>query len=210
MRIVPSGDPTRGSLLARIRDASDAPAWNLFVQVYGPFIHGMCRGAGLDEAGAADAVQNVFLRIYRAIHAFEYSPERGRFRGWLCRLTRNEVAAVRSRARRDERLLSAAASRATWAACWEDGSWEESFSAYIERVALERVRGKTSKRAWTLFKLTWLVGCSADRVALRFGIPVARVFEAKCRTLRLLRDEAAMLAEDAAALAPLGRSARSR
>ncbi|MFO0953952.1 MAG: sigma factor [Isosphaeraceae bacterium] len=91
VRIAPPGDPTRISLLARIRDASDEPSWNLFVRVYGPFIYGMCRKAGLDEAGAADATQNVFVRVYRSIRAFEYHPERGRFRGWLCRLTRNEV-----------------------------------------------------------------------------------------------------------------------
>ncbi|MFO0953953.1 MAG: hypothetical protein U0835_22910 [Isosphaeraceae bacterium] len=90
---------------------------------------------------------------------------------------------------------------------WRTGAWKR--ADYIEKVASERIRGKTSKRSWILFKLTWLVGCPADRAPR--GSTRRPGFEAKCRTLRLLRDEAAMLAEDAAALVPIGKSAgRSR
>lgn len=41
---------TRPSLLVRLRDRSDGPAWRQFVEVYAPLIYGVARRQGLQDA----------------------------------------------------------------------------------------------------------------------------------------------------------------
>jgi RNA polymerase sigma-70 factor (ECF subfamily) len=127
----------------------------------------------------------------------------GQFRGWLCRLAQNEIADAWRRLRRLRRDPGRDAVPEPPPVRWEDGAWEEAFGAYIHRLALDRVRARVGKRTWILFKLTWFVGCPPERVARRFGLPVGRVFEAKCRVLARFRQEVRALAEEAAALVPV-------
>lgn len=197
----PTENSTRASLIARVRDLRDQQAWDEFAATYGPFIYRICRRAGLSATDAEDTTQDVFEGVLRAIPDFEYQRERGRFRGWLKTITLHEIAdalARRDRSRHpDDRPAAIRES-----ACWEDGYWEEAFGAHVRQTALERVRHRTTKRAWVIFKLTWIVGCPAERVARRLRMPVARVFENKCRVLKQYRQEVAVLVEDAAALVP--------
>ncbi len=200
------GFPTSASLVFRIRDPHDGKAWKEFVEIYGPFIYGLCLRYRLNEAEAADVTQNVFLQVLRSIRSFEYQPERGRFRGWLGVLTRNEIANAWNRINRVARgqgKLVTLGLPEHQVVHWEDGVWEEELAAYIHRVALERTRVHFTKRSWVIFKLTWIVGCRASRVAERLDLPIERVFEAKSRFLKRFREEVAHLAEDAVALVPL-------
>src|SRR5436190_13509021 len=82
---------TRASLLVRLRDGSDAGAWQEFVQLYAPVIYGFARKRGLQDADAADLMQEVLRSVSNAAHRLEYDPSRGTFRGWLFTVTRNKV-----------------------------------------------------------------------------------------------------------------------
>src|SRR5262245_9199805 len=82
---------TRASLLVRLRDGSDAAAWREFVHLYAPVIYGFARKRGLQDADAADLMQDVLHSVARAVKRLEYDPRRGTFRGWLFTVTRNKV-----------------------------------------------------------------------------------------------------------------------
>src|SRR5271170_3075509 len=82
---------TRASLLVRLRDGDDAGAWQEFVRLYAPIIYGFARKRGLQDADAADLMQEVLRSISSAAHRLEYDPARGTFRGWLFTVTRNKV-----------------------------------------------------------------------------------------------------------------------
>lgn len=85
---------TRPSLLLRIlriRDSADAEAWRQFADLYARVICGYCRRRGLQDADAADVTQEVLAQAARSIRSFEYSPERGRFRGWLGTVTHSKI-----------------------------------------------------------------------------------------------------------------------
>ena len=60
------------SLLLRIKDPRDASAWNRFVQLYAPFIHNYGRRKGLQDADAADLVQDVLQAVARSMDQFDY------------------------------------------------------------------------------------------------------------------------------------------
>src|SRR3954469_9704936 len=82
---------TRVSLLIQIRDGSNHAAWQEFVDLYGPVIYGFARKRGLQDADAADLMQDVLRSVSSAVHRLEYDQARGSFRGWLFTVTRNKI-----------------------------------------------------------------------------------------------------------------------
>src|SRR6516162_4708756 len=82
---------TRASLLIRLRDGGDAEAWQEFVHLYAPVIYGFARKRGLQDADAADMMQEVLRSVSGAAQRLDYDPSRGTFRGWLFTVTRNKI-----------------------------------------------------------------------------------------------------------------------
>jgi RNA polymerase sigma factor (sigma-70 family) len=93
-------DTTRPSLLLRIRDRADAAAWRTFDAIYRPMLHRFALACGLNEADAEDVVQHCMAAVQEKIGAFDYDPEKGRFKAWLRTLVQNRVRNV-IRDRRD-------------------------------------------------------------------------------------------------------------
>src|SRR5687767_10528801 len=82
---------TRASLLLQIRDGGNHAAWQEFVRLYGPVVYGFARRRGLQDADAADLMQDVLRSVSGAIGRLEYDRKQGTFRGWLFTITRNKV-----------------------------------------------------------------------------------------------------------------------
>ena len=82
---------TRPSLLLRIRDGQDHDAWRQFVQMYAPVVYGFLRKRGVQDADAADLMQDVFRSVAGAANRLDYDRQRGTFRGWLYTVTRNKL-----------------------------------------------------------------------------------------------------------------------
>src|SRR5688500_16464837 len=82
---------TMSSLLVRIRDPRDGPAWDQFMGIYFPMVHRYCRRCGLQDSDASDVAQAAMQGVVQAIGRFEYDPKRGRFRDWLFVLTRSKL-----------------------------------------------------------------------------------------------------------------------
>src|SRR5438270_2635116 len=93
---------TRPSLLVRIRDAQDGPAWAQFVDLYAPLIYGFARKHGLQDADAADLAQDVLRAVSVAVRRLDYDPRRGTFRGWLFTFVQNKLRNFLAGRRRHE------------------------------------------------------------------------------------------------------------
>ena len=94
---MPNHDTTQATLLENLRDGSDPSAWEEFFARYWPLIYGSARRRGCSEHTAEEVVQEVMLKVFRHRDVFRYDPQRGRFRDWLGKLVRNQLAEHRRR-----------------------------------------------------------------------------------------------------------------
>ncbi len=82
---------TRASLLFRLRSPQDQEAWMEFVAIYEPVAYRLLRRHGLQDADAREVMQELFMAVSRSIERWDPAKDRGSFRGWLRRVTRNLV-----------------------------------------------------------------------------------------------------------------------
>jgi RNA polymerase sigma factor (sigma-70 family) len=186
--------PTRPSLLARLRDVSDVAAWSEFVDLYAPLVYGFARRHGLQDADAADLLQDVFCNLVSALDEFAYDRRRGSFRGWLFTVARNQLR-KRFRRRAEEtgnhELLDELPAPDPDAATW-DREYEQRLFAW----AAERARPDFQESTWQAFWQTTVERRGARDVAQALGMSVGAVYIAKSRVLARLRaliDEAETL-----------------
>src|SRR5262249_4072789 len=159
----------------RIKDAQDAESWNAFLQTYGPVVYRYARRMGLQEADAADVTQETMTAVARSIRAFQYQPERGRFRDWLGTVTRRQVGRFRQTQQGEEpgpdvqHLLEHSVTP------HPDAEWTDEFNAQVLRIALERARPHFQPATWRAFECLWLENRSAAETADELGVPIETV-----------------------------------
>ena len=86
------------SLLERLAQPHDAAAWAQFVRLYTPLLFSWAQRTGLQEADAADLLQDVFAVLVVQMPAFRYQPGRS-FRGWLRTVLLNRWRALQRKRR---------------------------------------------------------------------------------------------------------------
>jgi RNA polymerase sigma-70 factor (ECF subfamily) len=184
---------TRASLLVKIRDGADHAAWQDFVNLYGPVVYGFARQRGLQDADAADIVQDVFRSVSSSIGRLDYDRHQGTFRGWLFTITRNKVfnflsaRRIRPQGSGDtttNRLLDAQPNSS-------DGSdvWELEYQRRLAALAMDRIKGEFQASTWQAFWLTAVEGASATYVARQLRMSPGAIYVAKSRVLARLKDE---------------------
>jgi RNA polymerase sigma factor (sigma-70 family) len=185
---------TRPSLLVRLRDGGDHEAWTCFVDVYGPLIYAFARTKGLQDADAADVVQDVLCAVAGAIKKLEYDPQRGSFRGWLFTVVRNRLLRFWSRQSRagrgtgdssHVRHLEEVPSREDV----PDAAWDREHERCRFAWAAERVRDQVQPSTWAAFWKTAVEGASGQKAAAELGITVAAVYLAKSRVMARLKEQ---------------------
>ena len=194
-----AGPETRPSLLLSIRDPANDEAWALFVDTYGPLLYRQARRDGLDRHAAEDVMQQVLVRVARAIRSFEYDPARGRFRDWLGTITAHEISRYRSSQGRQPGAVGGSGfQKLLESVDGPDGlaEWDEEFSARICQVAMERIRSEFNPDQWAAFEGTWIEDRRPQEVADELGRQVGWVYKAKCLVLKRLKEEVRYLAED--------------
>src|SRR4051794_6443118 len=183
---------TRPSLLVRIRDPQDERAWAEFLDIYTPLIYQLARRKGLQDADAADLVQEVLRAVAGAIDRWDPDPGRGSFRAWLSRIARNLVVNFLIQQRRHprgsgdrdvDRLLEERAA--------PTGPESELFDTeYRRRLfawAAEQVRPEFREATWKTFWMAGVEGKDARTVAEALGISVGAVYHNKSRVMARLR-----------------------
>jgi RNA polymerase sigma-70 factor (ECF subfamily) len=187
---------TSSSLLQRVRDTGDAESWREFVTLYEPLVlrYALSRDRGLSESDARDLAQEVFIRLLRALPAFELDRARGRFRTWLWQVT---ATAVVDRARKRER---GAGAEREWLTRRDDrddqAEWDRAFRQRVLGHALARVREATSSQAWTCFEQHVLGHKPAAEVARELRTTANSVYVNSSNVLSRVRAKCAECLEE--------------
>lgn len=183
---------TRPSLLVRLRDARDAEAWRLFVELYGPIVYRFARRHRLQDADAADLTQEVLRGVNGSVGRLDYDPRRGSFRGWLFTLAHHKLYDLLARRRRQEQPGGDSATQMlldeTPARDSED-VWNQEHERQIFAWAAEQVRGQFTETTWRAFWTTAVEGRDAAAVAEELKLSVGAVYVAKSRVQARLREQ---------------------
>ena len=192
---------TRPSLLFRVRDAADHDAWDRFARLYGPLIYRFGRRQGLQDADAADLVQDVLLSAALAMVRFEYDPQRGRFRSWLFTVARNALS--RMLTRRAGRPDTSGGRRSTLtaaSACEKSNeleqSWDRDYRRQLFEWAVQQVQPQVEPNTWKAFQLTAVQNVEPAAVAGRLGMSVGAVYIARSRVTDRIRQVIRQVEED--------------
>src|SRR5262245_44605606 len=191
---MPDAPTTQPSLLARLRDAHDAAAWERFVDLYAPPVYGYARRPGLQAAHAADLTQEVLRSVAAAARRWEYDPRRGSFRGWLFTVVRNALHNHRTRGGRHPRGAGTSSAHLRLEAlpapaADETAAWDQECRRRLFRWAADRVAPRFRPDTWRAFWLTAVEGRPPRTVAADLGLTVAAVYLAKARVVAALRDQ---------------------
>ena len=184
---------TRASLLVQIRDGANHAAWQEFVNLYGPVVYGFARKRGLQDADAADLMQDVLRSISSAIGRLDYDRKQGTFRGWLFTITRNKVFNFLSARRIRPQAVGDSATNRLLAEEPSGGddseAWELEYQRRLAARAMERVKGEFQENTWRAFWLTAVEGAAAGDAARQVGMSPGAIYVAKSRVLARLKEE---------------------
>jgi RNA polymerase sigma factor (sigma-70 family) len=182
---------TRLTLIGALREGL---RWEEFVALYGRLILSWGRRFGLQDSDAENLRQEVLIRVWKGIGA--YDPARGRFRAWLYTCTRNAVAnLLRDQPR--ERLAGDAPDVPAADRSSEDRSVDEALCALEEegfareelQAAARRARDTVQPATWKAFLLFEFFELTAKEIAPRLHLTPAAVNQAVYRVRQLLQRE---------------------
>ena len=179
---------TRASLLVRLRDGQDQAAWGEFVRLYAPVVYRYARRRGLQDADAADVMQEVLKSVSASVGAFD--PRLGLFRSWLFTLAHRRLYDLVQRNQRPDAaggqptvVLETAPARD------DEESWNQEFERQLFNLAADLIRPTFSDATWQAFHLTAVESKSGQEAAAQLGISVAAVYLAKSRVMVKLKAE---------------------
>ncbi len=171
-----------------VREAAQADARQEFedrLAECGPLAYRVARGVLRNDADAEDVAQEALLRAYKG---FERLRDRGRFRGWLVRISfRLALDRLRAAKRREQRdALWSEPARLPPPVTAEDVAVSNQFQDHLER-ALEEL----PKKLRLALLLSAMEGYTIEEIADMVGAPIgtvkSRIFIARKKLAEKLR-----------------------
>ena len=168
----------------------------------------MARKSGLEHSDAEDMVQATTLKVSQYIQRFEINPGRGKFRNWVCMITKQQIANHYRKLHRQPPL-------AEWELGEEevepeiedpvnqwDDLWESEYIHHVNDLALAEVKKKVSPKQYQIFHLYCIKEQDVKRIATLLGVSPNEVYLAKNRVQPLYEEATRRILEDAQEAVP--------
>ncbi|MCP3966715.1 MAG: sigma-70 family RNA polymerase sigma factor [Lentisphaerae bacterium] len=183
---------TRRTLLERIVDVEDTQAWYEFVYYYRGYIYGVLHKMNVSHHDAEEIIQAVLLKVSEIIHGFEYDPTKGRFRGYLARITanaaRNHFRSSHNNVSLDETIencgIPKELSSDSELEQLADKEWEE----HLYRLAWQNVSGSfgdNMRKCWEML----YADVSIQKIAADLNISESSIYVYKKRIQEKMKSE---------------------
>lgn len=182
---------TRNSLILRLQNHTDADAWMEFVEIYEPVVFGMMTRSGLQSADAVEQTQEVMTAVAQAINKWEPDQQRGRFRTWLYRVSRNILIDFW---KRNARTPVTGLETGIIESLNETPNPDEAFQSQFERqvliVAAKRVQAEVHPKTWSAFWLSTVKQLPVAEIARELEMNQGTVYVARSRVMKKLQEAA--------------------
>lgn len=182
---------TRASLVLRLQNGEDLAAWDEFASVYAPVIYRTACRIGLQPADAEDCVQEVLTSVAGSVGKWIERDDRGGFRAWLFRITRNTSIdfLTRRRHRPWAEGGDANADRINDVQARTSASrqFDLEFRREIFARSSEIVRTQVSPATWQAFYRTSVLDDPIAEVAAELSMSIGSVYIARSRVMKRLQ-----------------------
>ncbi len=181
-------DRTRSTLLMRLKDRTDADAWETFASLYRPLIVSYALSRQLSVADSEDVAQQCTQAVLEKIDGYEHLSS---FKAWLRAIADHKII---DQFRRNRRQVQG--DTAFWLAQSEPSGaqgtgpaemWEREWSHAHMLYCAERVRAKVNESTYEAFAAVVLRGLEPFAVASSLNLTVNQVYVAKHRVLEHIR-----------------------
>ncbi len=184
---------TRQSLIVRLSDSRDIEAWELFIELYSPFVYTYLRRRGIQDADAADIGQEVLRTVSRSVVAFDHRRRPGSFRKWLITITQSRLADF---AARGKKQVAGSGDTTTLEAIHQhpdhnndEEVLERDYQECLFNWAADRIRGEFQPSTWNAFWQSYVEGQDCRQVAEELAMSLGAVYVARSRVLARLKEK---------------------
>jgi RNA polymerase sigma-70 factor (ECF subfamily) len=173
--------------LLRVRDAADADAFRRLFERLVPRLHGYLRRNGVALADAENALQDVWLVVWRK--AGQFDPTLASARTWIFTLLRNRLIDIDRAARREARLTGLFAATAQ-----DDVLEEPDLPAQVQGGRIARLLNRLPPEQRDVLLQCYVEGRTQREIAETLSLPIGTV---KSRARLAFERVKAMLREPA-------------
>ena len=147
---------------------------------------------GLQPSDAGDQTQEVMASVAKAINRWSPDDDRGKFRTWLYRISKNTLADYWKKLQRipqsglDSEFIRRAESDQL------DDQFDKTFRERIFVLAAEKIKAKVSPKTWGAFWMSSMEQVPVDEIAKKLSLSPGNVYVAKSRVMKQLQDAVQM------------------
>lgn len=184
-------DPTRASLILRLKNVEDVSAWDEFAAIYSPVIYRVAIRKGLQPADAENLIQEVLAAVAGSVSKWLDREDRSGFRAWLFTIARNESIdmvtrrATRSLGRDGETVNRMLAELPANSDLSQEIELE--YRRSIFQWAASHVRKTVDESTWQAFWLTSINGLSVKQAADELKIQLGQIYCARSRIMAKIK-----------------------
>ncbi len=191
--------PTRLTLLRRASDEFDDSVWGELLAYYKPYIRKILLRVGLRDEDLEDALQEVYIKLWRGLHLYKRDAENARFRSWLSTVVRNSsLNWIYKNRRRSDRELAVDNEIIEKIDSVEppiDKIIEEEWQTYVLDLAMDNLKSVFSANAFEVLEMS-LNGATPDEIAARVNIRKESVYVLRSKVKARLMKEIAFIREN--------------
>jgi len=188
---------TRKTILKKLRMTQiDQAAWDEFYGIYWKLVLRVALQTGLSHADAQEVVQNTFIKVAKNIRNFEYDPNKGKFRNWLCLIAKQQAANLFRKAKPQNNISETEMRRLPDRANEWDAIWNREEEKHLLAIVLARVKTKVKPEQFQIFYAHCIKGLGTKEVAELQDVSANKVYLAKHRVLPIFEDELKQVKQD--------------
>jgi RNA polymerase sigma factor (sigma-70 family) len=182
-------DPTRETLIQRVKTHIDQKSWEEFIHYYKPYLFRVVKNMVDGHHDCEDIVQKALLACWEKLPEYKYNPQKSRFRTWLCAIARNHTLKFfRDSGRYQNKMGNLHALENEPATPEVLKNEELEWKLYISNLAWENIKNDFEGKALDCFMMV-SEGIPTDNIAQKLNISPGSVYVLKKRvTERLYRE----------------------